>query len=345
MTIQSERPQAKRLNRVGMRILTTFWAEHSIRRRASDGSVHDDIADGVIMDKQYFRNGKLIHREKDFNPLMQYSFVVNGELEKTVSCPNCGWKGKGADFTDGCPYCGAYYGISYTDRQAASMRYAEKKAKEPGRFLIPLLLILGACIGISLVIVLGTGRTSGLFDWLKGIAFGAPVGLGLFYVYYLKNIHTITQKMEENYRRQSAMLRSFEEELKKKGISLSRFFTGLNTELAARIFDDASDETREIVDWDILDYNDCRADRADSVDIAMTMRILRLRNGHLHSEEKRVSAALKVNPVQEDSGRGETPSAHCYRCGSAVDLTGRTCGYCGAPIRYKQPLYLTELQL
>ena len=82
MMIQTERPQEKRLRRYGLQLITSFWDEHTVRRRASDGSVRDDIKSGVILNKKYYRQGKLLHTETMFSPLMQYSFVVNDKLEK-----------------------------------------------------------------------------------------------------------------------------------------------------------------------------------------------------------------------------------------------------------------------
>ena len=119
MIIQNERPQSKRLNRLGLRILTTFWDNGSIRQRSSDHSVQDDIADGVIMNKQYFRGERLLHTEKEFNPLLKYSFVIQDQMKKETTCPNCGKTGETIEFGDGCPYCGTYYNIGYSERKNA----------------------------------------------------------------------------------------------------------------------------------------------------------------------------------------------------------------------------------
>lgn len=348
MTIQAERLQEKRLNRFGLQIITSFWDEHTVRRRASDGSLHDDIVNGVILDKKYVRNGKLKHTETLFNPLMQYSFVVNEKLKKSVRCPNCGWEGKTAEFMNGCPYCGAYYSISYSNKQAAAKRFAEKKAKQPGLYLFPLLLCLGLFIGLSLLIVRATGRTFGLFDVLKGAGFGTAFGLAAFYCVYLKSVHAITGRAEENYRRQSAMLQEFERGLKAREISLNGFFTSLNAEMTSRIFSDAVSEYGDIVDWDILDYDNCLFNRdsgGGQAEIEMTVRVLRMRNDRLRSRQTKARAVMKTNAIQYNPLGQGAPVAHCHACGSSIDLSQPVCGYCGTPIRYKQPLYLTELRL
>ena len=348
MTIQAERPQERRLSRFGLKIITSFWDEHTVRRRASDGSVHDDIVCGVVMDKKYFGNGRLLRTETLFNPLMQYSFVVNEKLEKNVRCPNCGWEGKTAEFANGCPYCGACYHISYTDRQEAAKRFAEKKAKQPGRYLAALLLCLGVCMGLCLLIVRATGRTFGAFDILKGLAFGAALGLAAFYCVYLKSVRGITAKAEEAYRRQTAMLQEFERGLKAWDVSLNGFFTSLNAEMTSRIFSDDISEFGDIVDWDILDYDDCRITRdggGSQAEIKMTVRVLRMGSNRLRARQAKAWAVMKANDVRYDPLQGGAPVARCHACGSSIDLSKPACGYCGAPIRYKQPLYLTELRL
>ena len=348
MTIQSERPQEKRLQRLGLRVLTTFWDGHSVRRRASDGSVRDDIVNGVIMDKKYFLGDRLTHTETWFNPLMQYSYVMGGEMEKDIRCPNCGWEGKAAAFADGCPFCGTCYRISYSDRKTAAARFAEKKAKQPWLYPALLLLCLGLYIGAALLSVRLTGRTFGLFDILKGIGFGSAVGLTAFYCVYLQRSRVISRKAEENYRRRTAMLTDFEHGLESFGLSLDAFFTSLNTELAARFFGSGAGH-EDVVDFDILDYDACRIDRsgrdAAEVHVDMTMRILSMRHERLRSAEHRARAVLKVSAVQDDSPASQARVVHCHACGASVDIAKPACEFCGAPIRYRQPLYLTGLEL
>lgn len=349
MTIQSERPQEKRLSQYGLQLITSFWDEHTVRRRASDGSVHDDIISGVIMDKKYYRQGRLLHTETMFSPLMQYSFVVNDKLEENVQCPNCGWQGKTAAFVNGCPFCGACYHITYADHQEASKRLAEKKAKQPLRYLLPLLVCLGVCMGLCVLLVRLTGRTFGLFDVLKGLVFGAAFGLTAFYCVYVRSVHVITEKAEENFRRQSTMLLEFEQGLKEMGVSLGSLFTALNTEITRKVFGDTSPAYREIVDWDILDYDGCRITRDEKgnpeADIDMTVRILQFRNSRLRSCETKAHAVMKASGVRYDPPKQGKPVVHCYACGSSIDLMSPVCSYCGTPIRYKQPLYLTQLKI
>ena len=349
MMIQTERPQEKRLRRYGLQLITSFWDEHTVRRRASDGSVRDDIKSGVILNKKYYRQGKLLHTETMFSPLMQYSFVVNDKLEKDAQCPNCGWKGKTSDFLNGCPYCGACYHITYADHQAASKLFAEKKAKQPLRYLLLLLLCLGICIGLCVLGVRLTSRTFGLFDVLKGLGFGAAFGLTAFYCVYTRSVRMITKKAEENFRRQSAMLTELEQGLKEKGVSLSGLFTSLSTEMALKIFDDEEQAYHDIVDWDILDYDDCRitGDGEDGAEIhiGMSLRILRLRNDRLRSRETKAHAVMKANAVRYDPLQQGKAVIHCHACGSSIDLMQPVCGYCGTPIRFRQPLYLTQLSI
>ena len=348
MNLQSERPQEKRLSQFGLRIITSFWDEHAVRRRASDGSLRDDVVSGVIMDKKYERGGRLLRTETYFNPLMRYSFVINEKLRKSVQCPNCGWQGQTAEFVNGCPYCGAVYQVTYDSRQSAAQRSAEKKAKQLGEHLRALAVSLAVCIGVALLWVLATGRTFGLFDVLKGLAFGAAFGLAVFYGLYQASARRISQKAEEAYQRQTAMLQQLERGLAELNLTLDGFFTCLNTEMAAGVFAGGAPENSDIVDFDILEYNGLRLDReggAASVRAEMTVRVLRMRNNRLCSARTTAHAVLKANRVQQDPLHPEKPVVHCHACGSSIDRTKAACDYCGAPIRYMQPLYLTQLRL
>ncbi len=349
MTIQNERPQSERLARLGLRIVTTFWDDGGIRRRSSDHALHDDIVNGVIMDKQYFRGEQLLHTEKAFNPLLKYTFVIREQMEKEISCPNCGKTGKTAEFADGCPYCGTCYNIGYGERKDAGKLSAEKKSLPPAEYLTALVILLFVFWGLGLLFVRISGRTFGLFDILKGLAFGTIAGLLAFYVYYTSRVSAIVRKEEESYQEQMRQIRTLETGLSAYDIPVSVLYTNLSGELNSCFFAGSKPENADIIDWDILDYDDYRIDKdrnnSPKITLSGKIRILRADGNRVRSGEFRMHAVMKPNTVTGNPLQPGANVLHCHRCGGDIDVTRPTCSHCGAPVRYNQRLYLDELKL
>ena len=346
MTIQNERSQSKRLEEQGLRILTTFWDNGLIRQRSTDRSAHDDVVNGVIMNKKYYRGERLLRTEKVFNPLLQYSFVIRDQMEKEISCPNCGTTGKTADFADGCPYCGTCYNIGYGERKNAGKRSAEKRSPEPAEYLSVLFGLLAVFIVAGLLLVRAGGRTFGLFDVLKGIVFGALGGLLAFCLYYTSRIYAITRRAEESYRVQLDRIRGFETRLAAFGIPVNVFYTNLSSELNHLFFDGGDPRYADVVDWDVLDYGEYGVSGENENDLAVSvtaeLRIIRGSANRLRAEKARLHAVMKPNAVSGDPLRPGANVIRCRNCGCSIDITRPACPQCGTPIRYRQRLYLTE---
>ena len=98
MGIVTEHFQSKRLKEFNINIKTKFQDGKNIKEKNSDNSYNEDIKNGVILNKTYFKDGKPIHIEKEFNPSLIYSFVIHEELENEITCANCGMTGKGKEF-------------------------------------------------------------------------------------------------------------------------------------------------------------------------------------------------------------------------------------------------------
>ena len=347
MTVLSEKPQEKRLSGFGLRIVTSFWDEHAVRQRASDRSVRDDIVDGVIMNKKYYREGRLLHTETEFSPLLHYSFLVQNELDQEIRCPNCGFGGKVAEFENGCPFCGTSCNIAYSDRKSAGKLFAEKKARRFGQYLVPFLLFLAGFMGLGVLAVRVFGRTFGRWDILKGLAFGLVAGLGAFYAWYVRRIAWITRADEEKYSGQIARIRAFEKRLSSFGITMNQLYNSLNSELTDWFFGGNHPEYADVADWDVLDYDQYAVSGETEEDLAVRLtarlRILRMKGDRLRSGETVFRAEMRPNPETEDRLHPGVNIVHCRLCGAAIDVTKPACGRGGAPVRYRQRLYLTKL--
>lgn len=76
MQFVSEKAQSGRLRRLGVSIQTDFWENHQIRTRTSDHTEDEDVNNGIIIQKRYYKDGRLDRTEKDFSPLMMYTYLA-----------------------------------------------------------------------------------------------------------------------------------------------------------------------------------------------------------------------------------------------------------------------------
>ena len=87
---------------------------NNILERNSNNSNNDNIESGIIAQKEYYLNDKLVYTENKFDSRIEYTFISN-DLNKEHVCPNCSAIFKCSDNNYSCPYCGTYYNIDYID--------------------------------------------------------------------------------------------------------------------------------------------------------------------------------------------------------------------------------------
>ena len=99
---------------------------NTILERNTDNSINDDIVSGIRCEKDYYIGKNLIHKEKEFDSRIEYTFISKEMENKEYKCPNCGMQSKLKDFVDGCPYCRTYYNIDYSDKDLGSKYHYDR---------------------------------------------------------------------------------------------------------------------------------------------------------------------------------------------------------------------------
>lgn len=360
MTFVSEKEQAKILKKYGLCVQTEFWENHNIRIRSSDHSHGDDVRDGIVLQKKYFRNDALIHREKDFSPLIKYTYLGTEAASGTCTCPNCGYEEKGTAFSDGCPYCGASYNVEYADRREGGQYFADKESKNTGLYAAVLILCLAVCLPISFYLVKTTGRTFMFFDKLKAVVFGVTPALLIFYLFFVTHAFVITRLAQQRYEKQTQLIRKFEKDLGELEIPLSTFYNNLHSELSYYLYNGQQDKNGETagdgekieiagkdgepVDADILECRDFQITEGEAgrPDIRLSVRLRRIlmKGEKIHAREDLFRIRMRENTVKPDELHPGVNIIHCRGCGAPVDVTKKTCEYCGRRINYRQRLYI-----
>lgn len=369
MPFVSEKTQYERLQTYGVTIRTKFWENHNIRIRTTDHSRDDDVRNGIILQKKYFLNGKPVRTERDFSPLLMYTYLGADVLKEQITCPNCGYAAPGIEFSDGCPCCGTAYNIEYADRQDGGQFFADRYVKDTGYYVLAFLACLAVCLPVSFFLVRTTGRTFMFFDKLKALFFGGIPALFLFYLFYVTHAFVITGRAEEKYERQTQCIREFKEKLNLLDFSMNVFYNNLHSELNHMYYDQPDvrqwaeenhvsleygrggakiqDVTHPVIDMDLLECRDfeIREGKSGVPEIGLTvhMRKITLKGRHLKSGKETMRIRLRESRVVPDQLHPGINIIQCRNCGAAIDVTQKSCAYCGTKINYGQRLYISEI--
>ena len=337
----------KRLQQLGVRIVTAYYDGGVTRRRSSDGTLCDDVTNGVILDKTYEYAGKTVLRETEFNPGILYSFVYPETADGMLICPNCGGAGDRDAFSEGCPYCGAAGNLEYAARKAGARDHAAYMVHRKAHSFLWLLLFIG--IGVCMPLAVLFSRTAYWMDWLKGAGVGLLLGLlGFFIRQIILSRIDIREQERAKQLRQSNALETFRKDLADAGLSLTAFHNGLSAELNRYFYESEDPSLAAVVDYDILDISDQKIENTPAgrmLGAELQLRVVTANGAHLASEPGTWRVTLR-HEDQEPTVRlrGGLNMLACPHCGATLNVEETTCRFCGAPIAYRRLLSLVSMR-
>ena len=343
----SDKAHEKRLEKMDAVIETAYYDNGSTKTRVSDHKRMDDVTSGVILAKKYYLHGNLSHQETEFNPGILYSFVFPKTDDGKVKCPNCGAVGEDALFSDGCPYCGAYYNMQYSSEMLGKKDHSDYVIARRTRLFLPLALIMGISIAVGMFITVTTGRTATFFDYGKGAILGAVFG-GLIYLVYaaLRSRAALTSEEVRKKREQEIVLERFQSDLGANGLTMGDFVNGLNLGLRDWCFDSDAAETADIIDFDILDYRGQQLVRHEGAVYTSTDILIRF----VHADQEKIwsKEGVKRIRLKKTGNTGASVKAGlnitvCPYCGASIDLTKKRCSYCAAPFGFERALTIENV--
>ena len=109
----SERSHYDRLKKLGINIKTQYIVDRNILERNNLEDKNDSFTNGIVYEKEYFKDGKSIHKETEFDSRIEYTYVTSDTEEDDYTCPNCGLTCKTKDYDGMCPYCHTSLNIDY----------------------------------------------------------------------------------------------------------------------------------------------------------------------------------------------------------------------------------------
>ena len=135
--------------------------------------------------------------------------------------------------------------------------------------------------------------------------------------------------------------------MQKYNISKEKVFNNLNNELHEFFYGNITDENKNVIDFDILEYEeyDHFFDENNKINIRIKLlaRVVKIESENIISSEKEIDLILIQNEITEHE-KG-IYMIKCNGCGATIQLTSGECEYCKRKINYLQNWYIKEIKI
>lgn len=337
MALISETYQKEKLKRYGINIRTKYIVGNKILERNTNDSVNDNIERGIRCQKEYYIDNKLAHKEKLFDSRIEYTYIMDNNINEEYECPNCGMKSPLKDFIDGCPYCKTYYNMDYSEKDLGSKYHYDRVLKSNIYRVITLIVDIIISIIISFIFIKLTSRTFNNYDIIKIFIYGIILSLILYYFFYIADAYIILSPIKKFKDKENKKQIEFWQRTK---INKKTFFNNLNYEIRKKYY-----SKENIIDYDILDYTNFKDYEVNGVlyvDVTADLRIVTYENKKLKSKITTQTYTMKQNKNTLLNLGTKENIIRCANCGASIDVTKGKCEYCHSEIKYLQEWILEE---
>lgn len=328
MPLISDNIQNKKLKNLNINIKTKYIVGNEILERNSDDSYNDDIMNGIICEKQYYLNNKLINSEKQFDSRIEYTFISKNQENTDYTCPNCGIHSKLHDFIDGCPFCKTYYNLDYTDKNLGGKYHYDRVIRSTKYRIITAAFDVIISLICSYLFIKYTSRTFNSYDISKIFIYGIILSLILYYFFYIIDGYIILGPIKKYKDKQNEKQIDFWNRTK---IDKKKFFNNLNYEIRNKYYN-----ISDVIDYDIIDFdefNDYVVDNNLNVKVKAYVRIVKCNNDRVSSTYIVDTYNMKKINSEVLEIKDGANIIKCCNCGVSVDATKGMCEYCHTTIK------------
>ena len=210
-----------------------------------------------------------------------------------------------------------------------------------------MILIMSVSIIAGVLIFMTTGRTSTPFDFAKGVLIGAMAG-GLLYLAYsiYRSRTALTSEEVRKKREQDITLERFRQDLAANSLTMGEFVNSLNLGLRDHYFGSEADDTKDIIDFDVLDYRDQQIFSQEGnvyAQVDAAIRLVSADGGKVNSTETVKRIRMRKSGRTGPALKAGLNIVSCPFCGAAIDLTTSCCSYCKTPFRYDRALNIEKV--
>lgn len=346
MNLVTEALHRRRLESKQVRIVTGFHDEGTYKQRSSDRSLAADIRNGIIIDKAYYIKDEPAVYQTEYNPGITFSYQEPTDAGEHWFCPICGAAISAAEAADGCPWCGSFYNIDYKMKVESSRLHSDFVLQKK-KTMIP--MVCGAfsiCFAVVLLLVLSRARTHGVFDVMKGSAFGAIAGIAAAYAIYWIYGERLTAAEIAKEKQQAAHLQAFLRGIKTANLAPAMVYNAVTVALNALFYGNTDAAYENIIDYDILDYteHEITAEDLPQITLLVFLRLVYDRNGKITFQNTSCRIKMRKNPQFKPlEHAGRINILHCGNCGASVNVLQKNCPYCGTELVYSAPFEMKTI--
>ena len=337
MPLISDISQKNKLKKYNINIKTKYIVGNNILERNTDDSHNDDIEKGIRCLKEYYLKDKLLHSERKFDSRIEYTFISKSEENIDYTCPNCGMRSKLKEFIDGCPYCGTYYNIDYTDKDMGGKYHYDRVLRSTTYRLVTAVVDIIISLLLAYLFIKNTSRTFNNIDIIKVFVYGFILSLVLYYFFYIIDGYIVLGPIKWYKNKLNKKQMDFWNRTK---IDKKVFFNNLNFEIRNKYYGDGN-----IIDYDIIDYdsfNDFTKDNILYVKVNAYVRLVYYKNGKISSKLLNEEYILKRHNQDTLDLKGGINVLQCHNCGASIDVRDKKCNYCNSEIKYLQEWIMVD---
>jgi Zn finger protein HypA/HybF involved in hydrogenase expression len=279
----------------------------------------------------------MIHKENDFDTRIEYTYVSKEMEQADFSCPNCGMQSKVKDFEDGCPYCGSYYNIDFTDKELGSKLHYDRVLRSNKYRVITAIIDIIISLIIAFIFIKTTSRTFNNIDIIKIFLYGIILSMILYYFFYIVDAYIVLSPIKKYKDAQNQKQIDF---WNKMNIDKKSFFNNLNYEIRNYYY-----SKDNIIDYDILDYTefkDYKKDDKEFIDVEVELRLVVFENNKIKSNYIKDTFTMMKNINGKLELKDGVNVIKCHNCGATIDATEKMCSYCHTEIKYLQDWILQK---
>ncbi len=331
MALVSDTFHKKKLKDYNINIKTKYIVGNKIYERNTDNSVNDDITSGIRLEKDYYIGNNLVHKEKEFDSRIEYTFISKDMENKDYKCPNCGMNSKLKDFIDGCPYCKTYYNIDYSDKDLGSKYHYDRVLRSNTYRIITGIIDLIISLILSYIFIKFTSRTFNEIDIIKIFVYGIILSVILYYFFYAVDAYIVLGPIKRYKDRQNQKQIDFWNKVK---LDKKVFFNNFNYEVRKYYY-----SKNNVIDFDVLDYlefDNYKKNDIDYIKVNALVRIVYYDNGKISSKVTKEEYVFKKNKNEKFELKDGVNLIKCHNCGASIDVTKGKCSYCNSEIKYLQ---------
>ena len=327
MEIISETNQKKRLQEYNINIITKYKDDNGI-------TTGTNVTNGIILEKQYYRNKSLLKTIKGFDSRITYS-QIKPMVNQSFVCPNCGYSTDNIENENECPYCGATYNIDYQNKKRSNKEHYDYVLNSNSYRKITYIIDLVISSILSYFYIYITSRTFNIYDICKIITLSILFSLLLFYIFYYVDAMVMLIPIKAYKENQNNKQKTFWEET---NIDKNKFFNNIDYELKKDIF---SKDNPNIIDYNIIDYLDFSKYQEDNniyIKVKILIRFIKYDGEKIKAYIQKKDYIFQKTEFKDDNNKSII--VKCHNCNSNIDVTKKQCDYCGTKINYLQEWYL-----